>query len=66
MKSRYLTAKEVAGIVERTSRHVRDSDYQRRLGLDQCRDQSSKHIRFRRREAMQALREHGIETDGLE
>ena len=67
MRSQFYTAKELSDIVELNERHVRRSDTQRRLGIDQCRDTTcSRPIRWHRRAANQALRQRNFQVQDPE
>ena len=64
--SQFVTAKEIAPIVELTDRSIRQPHVQRRLGIHDCRDGGcNKPIRFRRQEVRQRLSSRGYNTTGL-
>jgi hypothetical protein len=63
-KSKFITAKELASELEMNERTFRLPETQRRLGLDDCRDQTCKKpIRWRKDEARAALAARGHHSD---
>lgn len=60
MKSKFITAKEIAPIVEHAPRHVRRESFQKKYGLVEFRDRCEKPIRWLRRPALDRLRACGV------